>query len=88
MKSLNRMVRVEAETHEAKIEECRMQRTMRKLTKRKRLGRGKFEANVDPVLVPSEMPSSLRQMPAPSTGGILSGLLLIKLINLIIIAMK
>jgi len=72
------MVRDEAEMHEAKMKERRMRRTMRKLTKRKRLGRGKFEANVDPVLVPSEMPSSLRQMPAPSTGGILSGLLQIE----------
>jgi hypothetical protein len=58
----------ELEAHNAKLESKRLKKTLDSVTRRKRLGRGKFEPAQKPILGPSELPYSLRQLD-PTAGG-------------------
>lgn len=68
LKSIKRTVIAELEAHNAKLESKRLKKTLDSVTRRKRLGRGKFEPAQKPILGPSELPYSLRQLD-PTAGG-------------------
>lgn len=63
LKSLGRKIRAELQAHEANVEKKRVKRTIHKFGVRKRLGRGRYEPPQENVLVPAELPASLRQLP-------------------------
>jgi nucleolar protein 53 len=62
LKSLLKDVRKSEKAHESAILQQRTKRTIHKLTTTKRLGRGRFEEYLEPVLTSDELTGSLRRL--------------------------
>ncbi|KAL3095314.1 hypothetical protein niasHS_007413 [Heterodera schachtii] len=62
LKSLKAQVLKETETNEKRTIRQKRQRALKAFTKRKRLGRGKFEPFEEPLLTVGELPANLRQL--------------------------
>lgn len=62
LKSLNRTVKTELQIRDETVKRRHLRNILKKLTRRKRLGRGTFEAFQQPVLTVQELPFSLRQL--------------------------
>lgn len=54
----------ESEERKAAIATRRQRKIFDSMTKRKKLGRGKFQPYEEPVLLPTELTGSLRTLPA------------------------
>ena len=63
LKSINREVKNTLKEHEQKILERKNKRFITRLTKRKKLGRGRFEKFTEPALMTNELTGSLRKLP-------------------------
>ncbi|KAH7714293.1 Protein Y39B6A.33 [Aphelenchoides avenae] len=62
LKSLLKEITKEERDHRESVEARRTKRTLRKLTSRKHLGRGRYEAYEEPVLLTDELTGSLRTL--------------------------
>jgi nucleolar protein 53 len=62
LKSLLKDVRKSEKAHESAVLQQRTKRTIHKLTTTKRLGRGRFEEYLEPVLTSDELTGSLRRL--------------------------
>lgn len=62
VKTLSKQVRRSLEEQSKKADERRKKLGVQRLTKRKRLGRGRYEPYLEPVLLANELTPTLRQL--------------------------